>query len=350
MSRINVGLLYVKSEVSAGVDQINGVLTGLKPIFALVPAVYEPEADEIQRQILDGRSLMLASDIKILRGKLTFSMELRGNRTDGIVADVSSGLATKEPETDLLLKACDLNPVYTAETGLGLRNGTIEYQPVNATTQGATLTMYLYYAQKLHKLTGCKGTFSMAWGAGDFIRAQFEFRGVYLAVVDNPTLPTVSSVDFPALLPPRWASAGSNLSYGGGTMCLAALNVDLGNELAIRHCPNMAAGFSGYLITDRKMTAEIDPEDDLEANRPDWARWAAQSSLTLTASAGNISQTGSGPPPGVTGNRIVLTAAAQIASLKYDNRGGIITKRISMRIVRSLPGNADGAAFSLLFG
>lgn len=341
-ARTNVGLLYCKVESTAGSDVINGSLTGLKPIFALAPAVFDAEGDEIPRMILDGQSSPIASDIKLLRGKISFSMELRGNRTDGVTADCSKGAATYEPETHNLLQACDLVASYTPETTNGARDGNIKYSAAKLVDQGVTLTLYLYYAKKLHKLTGCKGTVSFSWQVGDYVRAQFEFQGRYFPVTDAATLPTVTNADFPALLPPKFGqSSGSGIgifTLNSIGLCISSCSINVANQMAMRHCPAANDGMYGMSIVDRTISGEIDPEDAQEAVRPDWAGWAASSQNNVEMMAGVI-----------TGNIVAMHMNAQISSLRYDSRNGLIVKRVGLRCIRYLPGDTDISAFYLQF-
>lgn len=343
MARTNVGLLYAKVESVAGTDAINGTLTGLKPVFALSPAVFDAEGDEIPRMILDGQSSPIASDIKLLRGKISFSMELRGNRTDGVAADCSKGAATYEPETHNLLRACDLIASYTAETSLNARNGSIKYSADKLVDQGVTLTLYLYYAKKLHKLTGCKGTVSFSWQVGDFVRAQFEFQGRFFPVTDAATLPTVTNADFPPLIPPKFGAA-SGLGAGVFTLngiasCISSFSINVANQIVMRYCPAANDGMFGMLIVDRTISGEIDPEDAQEAARPDWAGWAASSQTNVDIQAG-----------ATTGNAIAMHMNSQISSLRYDSRNGQIVKRVGLRCIRYLPGDTDISAFYIQFG
>jgi hypothetical protein len=344
MARTNVGLLYCKVESVAGTDVIAGSLSGLKPVFALSPAVYDAEGEEIPRMVLDGGSSPIASDIKLLRGKISFSMELRGNYTNGVTADQSKGAATYEPESHNLLQACDLVASYTPESTLNARDGYITYSAAKLVDQGVTLTLYLYYAKKLHKLTGCKGTVSFSVQVGDYVRAQFEFQGIHRAVTDAETLPTVTNADFPALKPEKFINtiAGVTTSFfrlGGIDLCISSFTVNVANQITMRHCPAATNGMYGMSIVDRTITGEIDPEDAQEAARPDWAGWAAAS---LSNVALQVSM--------VAGNMISLHMNSQISSLRYDSRNGLIVKRVGLRCIRYIPGDTDISAFYIRFG
>lgn len=338
-ARTNILLLYAAIESSPGVDVIDGDLSGRKPLFALNPVVYAAEADEIQRMVTDGQTMPLASLLKLQRGRISFTCELRGNGVDGAPDDEAFGTAGNEPETHPLLLACDLQVNYTPESDEGYRDGYISYTPAPfLPDQGTTLTIYYFYAGKLHVLTGCKGKVTFNAAVGDFIRANFEFQGGYNAITDA-SIPTVTNADFSLIVPPVWGIGNSSaFTINSATACISAFQCAVDNSLAMRHCPNAAKGFYGFIVSDRKITGTMDPEDLTEASRPDWENWNSQNPLGISCIAGTT-----------VGNRVEVYLAAQIRTLTYGDRSGLVIKQATLSAMRLTPGTPDSDTFYLKF-
>ena len=147
---------------------------------------YGPKFQHIMRQILDGTFDGVAGQNVLPEVSFGFSVELRGNRTDGTANDISNGLSAEAIEIDCLLQACDLAPTYTAATVPGTsRDGFVTYNPIVPTTPGASVTFYFFTGLKKHIVTGCKGTMKLNMTAGQF--GMIDFRSSPAFTTRRPT-------------------------------------------------------------------------------------------------------------------------------------------------------------------
>jgi hypothetical protein len=201
MELSKIGLLLAKAEATYGVDP--GPTAGTNNIaVARGQVTLDPMGNAMLRDILDqGYARVVGKNTNLAMG-LKFRCELRGNRTDGTTADISAGAVGQKIEIDPLLQACDLAPTYTAESGVGVRDGVVSYQPVIPTTDLQSVTFYFYSQGKLYKITGAKGDLSISLASGKFGYIDFEFKGRFNSVVDS-TLGGLSPT-FLATKPPTW--------------------------------------------------------------------------------------------------------------------------------------------------
>lgn len=184
MQRTNFGLLLAKIESAYGTDPLP---TGGLNVIAITRAgvTFAPNFEHLTRQILDGTLSKVSGQNAMPSTKLSFRVELRGNRTTGGTdTDISDGTSTYKIEIDALLQACDLAATYTAEGSSGARDGYVTYKPTVPTTEGASVTFYYYTGETLHIITGAKGTVKGVMEAGKYAYLDFEFSGIYNDVRD----------------------------------------------------------------------------------------------------------------------------------------------------------------------
>jgi hypothetical protein len=321
MKRAAIGLLLAKIESTYGTDPTPTQSANAIPVAGRV--TYSAEGDHLTRDILDGTFDPIAGDVAMLRGQMEFEIELRGNRTDGLVHDISSGTVGDILDFDCLLKACDYTPTYTAETGSGVRDGYVTYNPTDLADVGDSVTLWFYTGGKVHKLNGCKGTFKINAQAGRYGTIRFTFRGIYVAIADA-TLP--SAPVFVATKPPLFVkpSAADALLYAGVAPVFTKLDFDAGNRIEMRASANATGGIAGFVTGGRDASGSFDPEDVLEATIPWWTDWAAGTAQTLVARCGDSS-----------GNRWRLTLAAQARSLSHEDRNGNLIKPVQFKVVKT---------------
>jgi hypothetical protein len=137
MEITKVGLLLIKAESTYGVDSVpdatNNVIAAMRGEVTL-----DDLGNPIVRQILDGGFNEVAGIKTELAWGWKFKTELRGNRTTGIVPDISVGSAANKLEIDALLQACDLMPTYIAESSGGAHDGlACIYKPTIPSGQGS---------------------------------------------------------------------------------------------------------------------------------------------------------------------------------------------------------------------
>lgn len=218
MERKNFGLLLAKIESAYGTDPVP--TGGLNVIAVTREGVnFSGNFEHLTRMILDGTISKVSGRNAMPSTKLSFRVELRGNRTTGGTdTDITSGASAQAIEIDCLLRACDLEATYTAETTDGARDGYVTYKPTVPTDEGASVTFYYFTGSKLHIITGAKGTLKGSMEAGKFAYLDFEFSGVYNDVRDA-ALPAAGSYLASCTLTAAGVDyvAGSVVTVAGGT-------------------------------------------------------------------------------------------------------------------------------------
>lgn len=332
MERTKVGLLLAKRELTYGTDA--APLATANAIAVVRNQVsWAPEFDPVRREVLDGGLGRLAGENVLGRVKLNFSVELRGNRTNGVAADISSGNIANLIEIDAMLQACDLNPTYTAETSGGARDGNVIYKPRVATDEGVGCTFYLYSEKKLHKVIGAKGNVKGVFEVGKFPVLNFEFMGLYVAPTDVGLPATITWLD---TKPPLLANTGTTIDAWNPVF--KKVEFDLGNQLHRRDDANAVDGVRGFIVTGRDSTASINPESVTEGTHAVWAGLKAGTVKTLTAKAGNLS-----------GNRMDLIATIQKRQVGYEDDNNTRLTNWQVDIVRSALSIPLGNEFQLKF-
>lgn len=223
MERTNFGLLLAKIESTYGTDPVP--TGGLNTIGITRDGVtFAPNFDHLTRMILDGTISKVSGVNTMPSTKLSFRVELRGNRTTGATdTDISDGTSTYKVEIDPLLRACDLAATYTAETSSGARDGYVTYKPTVPTDEGASVTFYYYSGDKLHIITGAKGTVKGVLEAGKLGSLDFEFSGIYNDCRDA-ALPAAGNYLATATIVSGGSgyAVGDVLSVAGGTASTVA--------------------------------------------------------------------------------------------------------------------------------
>lgn len=226
MELYQIQMLLAKVESTAGTDASPTAASNNIPIKRGM--AIEPDGDAPNRDIADGGFAQVPSITSLKSMTFKVVLELRGNRTDGSTADISSGSISNVLDFDPILRACDLTASYVAAGGT--RDGMVIYQPTIPTNEGVTLTVYGYSQTKVYKAVGCKGTITrIAYAPGKITLLEVELKGAFSEIADA-TFPTTGV--WPSTVPPVWAVAqamnATSVSFGypPGT---AALTASAGN-------------------------------------------------------------------------------------------------------------------------
>src|SRR3990170_7359311 len=160
--------------------------------------------------------------------RISFPPEIKG-----------SGTAGTAPEIGPLLEACGMTHTNVPATS-------DQYDP-NSDLESAqdSVTIYFYQHNIAHKVTGCRGTWSLEGKAAEYGKIKFEFTGIYAGPVDE----SIPAATFNPALPPKLVSA--SFSLGAYAAIIENFNVDLGNEIAKRPSVNAATGILSYFIKER---------------------------------------------------------------------------------------------------
>lgn len=231
-------------------------------------------------------------------------------------------------------KVATLRPIGAAVTLSGTSTYSIDahvvYTPVSATF--SSVTIHYNIDGVLHKLTGCRGTFSINTAVGEIPTIDFTMTGVYNAPTDTAA-PAVTYADQAT---PRIFKAGNSgaftlLDYSG---CLQSVSMDLGNSTVYRE---LVGCTKEVLITDRATTGTVVIEAPTIAQKDYFT--AALSDGTL----GELSFI-----HGTTGGNIVALQSTRvdIGDPSYQDQDGIHMLSLPYTAIPSTAGNDE---FRLVF-
>ena len=215
--------LLVKTESSYGTDPTP---TGAANAILVRDLSIEPvQSDEVSRDLV--RGYLGNSEILLSNTRVNLSCE---------VEMVGSGAAGTEPAYAPLLKASGL-----AVTTVSSTSNT--YAPVSASF--GSCSIYCNYDGVRHKITGCRGTFSISCELNQIPVISFSMTGIYSAPTDT-TAPTCTyNATKPLLFKTGNTSAFSLFGYAGA---LQSWSFDMNNETVVRQ---LVGGTQEVMITDR---------------------------------------------------------------------------------------------------
>lgn len=259
-------------------------------------------------------------DRELILGYLGNTEMVVGQRLVGITFDVEiagSGTAGTAPKWSALMQACGFSETIVASTS-------VTYAPISSAFKGVTL---YYFADGVrHKVTGCRGTWSMALEVGEIPKISFEFTGIYNAPTDEtqPAL-TFSNQADPVVVN---SSNTTPLQVHGYAACMSSFSLSLANETPFRQ---LAGCTQQVMITDRK------PEGEAVIEAPTIAQknyFTAASSQTT----GQFSWT-----HGTTGGNIVTFTAptCNLGSPEYEDSDGIIMLKLPFMPQPTAAGNDE---------
>ena len=161
--------LLAKDESSYGTDP---TATGSANAILCTELSIEPiQSDEVTRDLI--RSYLGNYDTLLAnsRAQVTITVEMSGSGTKG-----------NSPQYAPLLKSCGLSQTVASGTS-------VTYAPVSSSFSSCTI---VYNADGIqHKLTGCRGTYSLNCEVGSIPTITFVMTGLYNAPTDT-TMPTCS--------------------------------------------------------------------------------------------------------------------------------------------------------------
>jgi hypothetical protein len=242
---------------------------------------------------------------------INFEVELAG-----------SGSAGSAPKFDAILKACGLGSTIVTSTS-------VTYAPVSSSFSSATI--YFNVDGVLHKLTGCRGSFTMSCAVGAIPTLAFNLTGVYNAPTDTaqPSV-TYSAQATPLIFREGNTSSFSFFSYSG---VLQSVDFNLANDLVYRE---LVGGTKETLITDRKPAGTVMIEAPTIATKDFFSTALGSSTGNLTFLHGTTA-----------GNRVTFTASqVDVLNPTYQDQDSIMM--LSVPYV-ALPTTAGNNEFSLAF-
>lgn len=259
-------------------------------------------------------------DRELILGYLGNTEKVVGQRLVGVSFDVEiagSGAAGTAPKWSALMQSCGFSETIVATTS-------VTYAPISSTFKGVTL---YYFADGVrHKVTGCRGTWSMELEAGEIPKISFEYTGLYNAPTDEsqPAL-TYSDQADPIVV----NSANTTpLQVHGYAACLESFSLSLANETPFRQ---LAGCTQQIMITDRKPEGEVTIEAPTIAGKDFFTaasgQTLAQFSWTHGTTAGNI---------------VTFTApTCNLGSPEYEDSDGIIMLKLPFMPIPTSAGNNE---------
>jgi len=239
------------------------------------------------------------SQTKPLTGKrmaeISFTCELKGGGTRGTPGRLSP-----------LLKSCKMNESAKGGVSVIYNPGSTNYSctiyvyDVNSTTSGKYL---------LHKFYGCVGNVEFSFKAGQIATAKFSMKGLYTrpADVDDPGTPAYEATE-----PVPVKSATLTFGTEAG-LIIDEIQIMLGNEVSERPDVNSVNSIKGFVVTARKPTGSINPEQTLIAEKDFFDDLEDKTSMILDLTVGNLS-----------GNTILISGVnLTLDKISLSNRNGL---------------------------
>ncbi len=253
-----------KSQVAAKIESVEGTAETLAAADAFLASNvnFKPGVKMHERQGVTG-SLSKAAGIPGLRSAtMTFDTEL-----------VGSSAAGTAPFWGKLMRACRSLETVVASTS-------VTYTP--GADNGPTLTMAWYEDGKIYRAWGARGTWRIKANDGEPAMISWTFTFADWEVVDGALL---SGVSYDSTKPPVFM--GATFTIDSYAAAIASMEIDAGNTVTLRKDVTASGGYSSAMVTDRKPTLKIDPEDILAATKDFFATWLAGTQVALSAAFGS---------------------------------------------------------------
>jgi len=303
-------LILIETESTYGTDPTP---TGADAVLVRELSITPQSSDTVSRELIRpylGSSQLLLANTKV---ECSFSVELAG-----------SGTAGTAPQYGKAIQACGLSETVAA-------GASVKYEPESSGFNSVTIHYNIDGVR--HKVTGCRGTFTLNATVGEIPSLDFTFTGIYNAPDDTalPT-PTYANQDDPLIFKNGNTSSFALLSYAGA---LQSFSLELGTEVAYRE---FVGGAKEVLITDRSVSGSVSIEAVTIATKDFFA-----AAVDDDAALGNLQFTHGS----VAGNIVQFTSSkVDIGDVSYGDQDGIAMLEIPYVCV---PDSAANAEFDLIY-
>lgn len=241
--------------------------------------------------------------------------------------EVAAGSATTIPEHDALYRAAGF--LYDGAQVNG--EDTSAYKLQSDADAMKTATIFYHQDGTLRKIKGARATaFAIDATTGQTLRCNATYVGKY-GGIEDVALPAIT----PSAVEP-FVVIGASLSVAGiSDLVVDSVQIDLG--LAAQISPDMldADGYALVRLTDRAITATINPEKVAVAKRNWWTDLSANSSVAITLTLGTA-QHNSG-----TGRVQITMPQATLTGISDGDRNGIRTDELTFMCNRTSAGNDE---------
>lgn len=171
---------------------------------------------------------------------------------------VGSGVAGTAPRAGALLRACGMSE--TIVTG---GSASVSYR--DASNSLDSVTIYVYWGGRLHKIFGAVGNVKVVLEAGKQGMLEFSFQGLKGAAPAITTIPTDAVYDDDSGTVP--ICKNGTFSYNSKTTLITSMmDCDLQNVISKRPSLSDTEAIAGFAITDRNIVASINPETQVETS------------------------------------------------------------------------------------
>jgi hypothetical protein len=297
-------LILAKAETVYGTDPTptgasNAILVRN---LEITPLQAETVTRDLIRPYLGNSDQLLAQT----RVEVTFEVELAG-----------SGTAGTAPAYGPVLKACGLSETVVATTS-------VTYAPVSSSFDSCTI--HFHNDGIRHKVTGCRGTFSLSAEVGAIPFISFTMTGIYNAPTDETLpAPTYANQVAPLIFKNGNTSSFSIFSYSG---CLQSLSFDFANEIVYRE---LVGCTKEVLITNRGPNGTCVIEAPSIATKDFFTIANGSSTGSISFLHGTTA-----------GNRVTFTMAqSDIGSPTYSDQDGIQMLNLPYLAIPTSAGNDE---------
>lgn len=262
--------------------------TGAEAILVRNLEITPLQSETVSRNLVRpymGQSEQLLAQTRV---EVTFEVELAG-----------SGAAGTAPAYGPVLRSCGLSETISAGVS-------VTYAPESSGFESTTI--YFFNDGIRHKVTGCRGTFSMSAEVGQIPFISFTMTGIYNAPTDETApSPTYSNQASPLIFKNGNTSSFSIFSYSG---CLQSLSFDIANSVVYRE---LVGCTKEVIITDRAPAGTCVIEAPSIATKDFFTVATGSSTGSISFLHGTTA-----------GNRVTFTAAqSDIGSPTYSDMDGI---------------------------
>ena len=302
-------VILIETESSYGTDPTPAATdVVLVTDLSITPQSSDVVNRDVVRPYLGSSEQLLANT----RVECTFSVELAG-----------SGTAGTAPRYGSALKATGLSETVASGTS-------VTYAPVSSSF--SSVTIHYNVDGVRHKVTGCRGSFTISAEVGSIPTIDFTFTGIYNAPTDT-ALPTVTygAQATPLIFKNGNTSGFSLLSYSGALM---SISMDLGVTTVYRE---LVGGTKEVLITDRASNGSVTIEAPTIAQKDYFTAALSDSSLGNLAFLHGTSA----------GNRVQLTSSkVDIGDVAYGEADGVAMLEIPYTLVPTAANNEVSLIFT----
>ena len=226
--------LLAKDESTYGSDP---TATGSADAILCTELSIEPiQSDEVSRDLIRSYLGNYTTLLANTRAQVTITVELAGSKTKGTAPQISP-----------LLTSCGLSQTVASGTS-------VTYAPVSSGFDSCTI---VYNADGIqHKLTGCRGTFSLSAEVGSIPTITFVMTGLYNAPTDT-TMPTCT---FQKQADPLVFKQGntSGFQFQGYSAALNTFSFEMNNEIVYRE---LVGGTKEVILNNRAPSGTVQIEN-----------------------------------------------------------------------------------------